>query len=73
MQIMYGVRGERQLEEFELPWLEGYENSSPVRVGNAASNQFQLDVYGEVVDAMYQAHRRRNRDRARPIGGCRWG
>jgi GH15 family glucan-1,4-alpha-glucosidase len=57
LQIMYGVQGERRLEEFEIPWLRGYENSSPVRVGNAASNQFQLDVYGEVVDAIYHAHR----------------
>jgi GH15 family glucan-1,4-alpha-glucosidase len=56
MQIMYGVRGERQLTEFELPWLSGYENSRPVRVGNAASNQFQLDVYGEVMSAIYQSH-----------------
>ncbi len=55
MQIMYGVCGERRLTEFELPWLAGYENSSPVRVGNAASNQFQLDVYGEVLDSMYRA------------------
>ncbi|MEO5717990.1 MAG: glycoside hydrolase family 15 protein [Chthoniobacterales bacterium] len=57
LQIMYGVSGERRLDEFELPWLSGYEKSTPVRVGNAASNQFQLDVFGEVVDAMYQAHR----------------
>jgi GH15 family glucan-1,4-alpha-glucosidase len=56
MQIMYGVRGERRLDEFELPWLNGYEDSKPVRVGNAASNQFQLDVYGEVMDSIYQAH-----------------
>ena len=56
MQIMYGVCGERRLTEFELPWLAGYENSQPVRVGNAASSQFQLDVYGEVMDAMYRAH-----------------
>ena len=55
MQIMYGVRGERRLSEFELPWLSGYENSTPVRVGNAASEQFQLDVYGEVLDSMYRA------------------
>jgi GH15 family glucan-1,4-alpha-glucosidase len=53
MQIMYGVHGERQLEEREIPWLSGYENSKPVRVGNAASNQFQLDVFGEVLHAMY--------------------
>ena len=56
MQIMYGVRGERSLEELELPWLSGYENSKPVRRGNAASNQFQLDVYGEVLGTMYRAH-----------------
>ena len=55
MQIMYGVHGERRLEEFEVPWLEGYENSKPVRVGNAASHQFQMDVYGEVLAAMHRA------------------
>ena len=57
MQIMYGVQGERRLNEDEIPWLAGYENSKPVRIGNAASNQFQLDVYGEVLAAMYGAHR----------------
>jgi GH15 family glucan-1,4-alpha-glucosidase len=57
MQIMYGVHGERRLDEFEIEWLPGYEGSKPVRVGNAASNQFQLDVYGEVMAAMYVAHR----------------
>jgi GH15 family glucan-1,4-alpha-glucosidase len=57
MQIMYGVRGERRLTEFELPWLAGYENSKPVRVGNAASTQFQLDVYGELLGSMYRADR----------------
>ena len=57
MQIMYGVRGERRLREYELPWLHGYEGSKPVRVGNAASEQFQLDVYGELLDSMYQASR----------------
>jgi GH15 family glucan-1,4-alpha-glucosidase len=57
MQIMYGVRGERRLEELELNWLSGYENSRPVRIGNAATQQFQLDVYGEVLDSMYRAHR----------------
>jgi GH15 family glucan-1,4-alpha-glucosidase len=57
LQIMYGVRGERRLQEYELPWLRGYADSRPVRVGNAASQQFQLDVYGEVMDAMYQAQR----------------
>jgi GH15 family glucan-1,4-alpha-glucosidase len=48
-QIMYGIAGERRLEEYELDWLPGYEGSKPVRVGNAAAGQFQLDVYGEVV------------------------
>lgn len=55
MQIMYGVAGESRLTEFELPELAGYQGSSPVRVGNAASEQLQLDVYGEVVDSFYQA------------------
>ncbi|HEY0368866.1 MAG TPA: glycoside hydrolase family 15 protein [Chthoniobacterales bacterium] len=55
MQIMYGVRGERRLTELELPWLSGYENSKPVRIGNAASRQRQLDVYGELMDALYHA------------------
>jgi GH15 family glucan-1,4-alpha-glucosidase len=53
LQIMYGLGGERRLTEFELPHLPGYEGSSPVRVGNAASEQFQLDVYGEVIGAGY--------------------
>jgi GH15 family glucan-1,4-alpha-glucosidase len=53
IQIMYGIRGERRLTEFELPGLPGYEGSAPVRVGNAASEQFQLDVYGEVVAVMF--------------------
>ena len=57
MQIMYGVHGERRLEEFEIKWLDGYEKSKPVRIGNAASNQFQLDVYGEVMGAAYHAQR----------------
>ncbi len=55
MQIMYGLAGERRLSECELSWLSGYEASKPVRVGNAASQQFQLDVYGEVLDILYQA------------------
>ena len=55
IQIMYGVAGERRLTELELPWLPGYESSTPVRVGNAASEQLQIDVFGEVVDALYQA------------------
>ena len=53
IQIMYGVGGERRLTEFELPHLPGYEDSRPVRVGNAASEQFQLDVYGEVAAVMF--------------------
>jgi GH15 family glucan-1,4-alpha-glucosidase len=53
LQIMYGVAGERRLFEYEVPWLRGYEGSAPVRVGNAAAGQVQLDVYGEVLDAMY--------------------
>ncbi len=53
IQIMYGVGGERRLTEFELPHLSGYEDSRPVRVGNAASEQFQLDVYGEVAAVMF--------------------
>ena len=57
LQIMYGVRGERRLTEYELSWLRGYENSRPVRQGNAASGQFQLDVYGEVLDATYHSHK----------------
>jgi len=56
-QIMYGLAGERLLHEFEIPWLPGYEGSKPVRVGNAAFEQLQLDVYGEVLDAMHQARR----------------
>jgi GH15 family glucan-1,4-alpha-glucosidase len=56
LQIMYGVDGERRLDEEEIPWLSGYEGSTPVRVGNAAFRQHQLDVYGEVMDALYQCH-----------------
>ena len=57
LQIMYGINGERRLTEFEASWLAGYEESRPVRIGNAASEQFQLDVYGEVVQATYEARR----------------
>ena len=56
-QIMYGIAGERRLTEWEIDWLPGYENSRPVRVGNGAHGQLQLDVFGEVMDALYQAHR----------------
>ncbi|HSZ99767.1 MAG TPA: glycoside hydrolase family 15 protein [Streptosporangiaceae bacterium] len=52
LQIMYGVAGERRLDEWEADWLPGYENSAPVRIGNAAAGQLQLDVYGEVIDAL---------------------
>ena len=55
LQIMYGVSGERRLTETELPWLPGYEGSRPVRIGNGASGQRQLDVLGEVIDALYQS------------------
>ncbi|MGW7415505.1 glycoside hydrolase family 15 protein [Streptomyces sp. NPDC054863] len=55
LKIMYGISGERRLPELELPWLAGYEGSSPVRIGNIAADQFQLDVYGEVVDSLYVA------------------
>jgi GH15 family glucan-1,4-alpha-glucosidase len=55
--IMYGLAGERRLVELELPWLPGYEGSRPVRIGNAAYAQHQLDVYGEVLDAMHQCRR----------------
>ncbi|MGW4442017.1 glycoside hydrolase family 15 protein [Streptomyces sp. NPDC004682] len=57
LQIMYGVTGERELPERELPWLPGYEGSAPVRVGNGAVQQLQLDVYGEVIEALFLAHR----------------
>ncbi len=55
MQIMYGIAGERLLPEWEISWLRGYEHSAPVRVGNAASEQLQLDVYGEIMDVLHQA------------------
>jgi GH15 family glucan-1,4-alpha-glucosidase len=57
VQIMYGVGGERWLPELIVPWLPGYESSSPVRIGNAAHQQLQIDVFGEVVDAMAQARK----------------
>jgi carbohydrate kinase (thermoresistant glucokinase family) len=55
LQIMYGLSGERQLTEWEVPWLPGYQGAAPVRIGNAASTQLQLDVYGELMDAIYHA------------------
>ncbi|AWW36448.1 glycoside hydrolase family 15 protein [Streptomyces cadmiisoli] len=56
LQIMYGITGERDLRERELSWLPGYEGSTPVRVGNGAADQLQLDVYGEVIETLYLAH-----------------
>ncbi|MFF2025664.1 glycoside hydrolase family 15 protein [Streptomyces sp. NPDC058171] len=56
LQIMYGIAGERELGESELDWLPGYEGSTPVRVGNGAAHQLQLDVYGEVTEALHLAH-----------------
>jgi GH15 family glucan-1,4-alpha-glucosidase len=56
-QILYGIAGERRTTEWEVPWLPGYEGSLPVRIGNQAHEQLQLDVYGEVLDAFYQARR----------------
>jgi GH15 family glucan-1,4-alpha-glucosidase len=55
VQIMYGLKGERQLLEWEIPWLPGYENSRPVRIGNAAAGQVQLDIYGEMLDSFFHA------------------
>jgi GH15 family glucan-1,4-alpha-glucosidase len=55
IQIMYGLRGERRLTEWQVAWLPGYENSQPVRIGNAAHTQLQLDIFGEVMDALHQA------------------
>ena len=54
LNIVYGLRGERRLPELELPWLSGYEKSVPVRVGNAAYSQFQLDIFGEVANTLFQ-------------------
>ncbi|MBO8193996.1 glycoside hydrolase family 15 protein [Streptomyces oryzae] len=56
LQIMYGIAGERELSEAELSWLPGYEGSKPVRVGNGAAGQLQLDVYGEMVEALHLGH-----------------
>lgn len=57
LQVLYGVGGERRLEELTLPWLPGYEGSAPVRIGNAAAGQLQLDMVGEVVDCLHQSRR----------------
>jgi GH15 family glucan-1,4-alpha-glucosidase len=55
VQIMYGIKGQRQLIEWEVGWLSGYENSRPVRIGNAAAGQVQIDIYGEVLDCFFHA------------------
>ncbi len=55
LQIVYGVAGERWIGEREIPWLRGYEGAAPVRVGNAAADQFQIDVYGELMDSLHLA------------------
>ncbi len=68
LQIMYGVAGERRLDEWEVGWLAGYENSAPVRIGNAAAGQIQLDVFGEILDAMYYA-----RTKGMPADDTAWG
>ncbi len=57
LNILYGMRGERRLTELELPWLSGYEDSVPVRTGNAAYKQFQLDIFGEVANTLYECRR----------------
>ena len=56
MRILYGVGGERRIPEWEVPWLDGYHGARPVRVGNAAGDQLQIDTFGEVVDALYESH-----------------
>ena len=61
IQIMYGLKGERQLLEWEVGWLPGYENSGPVRIGNAASGQVQLDIYGEMLDCFFHAQQSMNK------------
>jgi GH15 family glucan-1,4-alpha-glucosidase len=70
IQIMYGLGGERWLPEVVVPWLLGYENSTPVRIGNAAHKQLQLDIIGEVVDAMVQPrkHGMEITERVEPCG-----
>ena len=71
VQIMYGIRGERNLMEWEIPWLAGYEDSKPVRIGNAASEQLQLDVYGEVADALLPCFPRGHFDAAMATSTCK--
>ena len=61
VQIMYGIKGDRQLIEWEADWLPGYENSHPVRIGNAASSQLQLDIYGEMLDSFFHSQSKMRR------------
>ena len=61
VQIMYGLRGERQLQEWTVDWLSGYEDSKPVRIGNAAAMQMQLDIYGEMLDSFFHAQHKMGR------------
>ncbi len=62
IQIMYGIAGERSLQEWEVPWLAGYQGAAPVRIGNAAAGQLQLDVYGEVITALHLARQENLRE-----------
>ena len=70
LQIMYGIAGERRLTEWTAPWLPGYENSAPVRIGNAAHSQIQLDVFGEIMDVYHQARRGGSVDQRLGLGGA---
>jgi len=70
IQIMYGLSGERQLIEWEVPWLPGYQGAVPVRIGNAAADQLQLDVYGELIDAIYQSRMHMPRSGRRGLGAA---
>ena len=72
VQIMYGIAGERRLDEWVVPWLSGYEGSRPVRIGNAAAKQLQLDIYGEVMDALFQANVRLRRTPGSGTCNARW-
>ncbi len=71
LQIMYGIGGERRLAEWTADWLPGYEKSAPVRIGNAAHTQLQLDVFGEIMDAHHQARRWRACRPTNPAGTCK--
>ncbi len=71
IQIMYGVAGERRLDEWQISWLPGYEKSAPVRIGNAAAQQMQLDIYGELADVLTQADRGGLPTRAAPTRTAR--